>query len=75
MPKSPGLLTTTTSLNNSTYSDHDSKALLAQIDKLKVDLSKARLQLEHLNELLNETELNNARLTDQINLLKDEIRR
>ena len=28
-----------------------------------------------MNELLNESELNNARLTDQINLLKEEIRR
>ena len=46
-----------------------------QIEQLKSDINKGRLQLEHLNELLNESELNNARLTDQINLLKEEIRR
>lgn len=48
---------------------------LTQIEKLKVDLSKSRVQLEHLNELLNESELNNNRLSDQISLLKEEIRR
>lgn len=53
----------------------DSKAYLSQIEQLKSELNKGRLQLEHLNELLNESELNNARLTDQINLLKEEIRR
>ena len=35
----------------------------------------AKFQLEHLNELLNESELNNVRLTEQINVLKEEIRR
>lgn len=45
------------------------------ITQLKNDLSKTRVQIEHLNELLNESELNNARLSDQINLLKEEIRR
>ena len=45
------------------------------ITQLKSDLSKTRVQIEHLNELLNESELNNARLSDQINLLKEEIRR
>ena len=42
---------------------------------LKNDLNKAKIQLEHLNELLNESELNNVRLTEQINVLKEEIRR
>lgn len=46
-----------------------------EVDKLKTDLNKSRVQLEHLNELLNESELNNNRLNDQINLLKEEIRR
>lgn len=53
----------------------DSKTIINQMEQLKIDLSKAKLQLEHLNELLNESELNNARLTDQINVLKEEIRR
>lgn len=53
----------------------DSKAILGQIEQFKNELNKAKLQLEHLNELLNESELNNARLTEQINVLKDEIRR
>lgn len=33
------------------------------------------MQLDHLSELLNESELNNNRLSEQINLLKEEIRR
>ena len=53
----------------------NSDLALSQIEKLKVDLSKSRVQLEHLNELLNESELNNNRLSDQISLLKEEIRR
>ena len=53
----------------------DSKAILGQIEQLKNELHKAKTQLEHLNELLNESELNNARLTEQINVLKEEIRR
>jgi hypothetical protein len=44
-------------------------------EQLKNDLNKAKFQLEHLNELLNESELNNVRLTEQINVLKEEIRR
>lgn len=60
----------------STPSNHINNDLaLSQIEKLKVDLSKSRVQLEHLNELLNESELNNNRLSDQISLLKEEIRR
>lgn len=47
----------------------------ANAEKLRSDLTKSKVQLEHLNELLNESELNNARLSEQINLLKDEIRR
>ena len=61
--------------NAFSFSSNDSKLLLNQIDQYKTDLNKSKLQLEHLNELLNESELNNARLTEQINLLKEEIRR
>ena len=64
----------TASATTSQYSV-DAKAYMNQIEQLKSDINKGRLQLEHLNELLNESELNNARLTDQINLLKEEIRR
>ena len=53
----------------------DTQNLLAQMDQLKADLVKSKKQLEHLNDLLNESELNNVRLTEQINLLKEEIRR
>ena len=45
------------------------------MEQFKKELSKGRLQLEHLNELLNESELNNVRLSEQINVLKEEIRR
>ena len=55
--------------------NQNSEEVLSQIDKLKTDLGKSRVQLEHLNELLNESELNNNRLSEQINLLKEEIRR
>lgn len=58
---------------NNTMSD--SKDLLHQMEILKQDMKKGKLQLIHLNELLNESELNNSRLTEQINVLKDEIRR
>ncbi len=44
-------------------------------DGLKSDLFKSKKQLEHVSELLNETELNNVRLNEQIKLLKKEIRR
>ena len=50
-------------------------SLLQQMEFLRNDLHKGKLQLIHLNELLNESELSNSRLTDQINLLKEEIRR
>lgn len=53
----------------------DSKTLLQQMEHLKTDMNKGKLQLVHLNELLNESELNNSRLSEQINVLKDEIRR
>ena len=58
-----------------TINSFDSKAILGQIEQLKNELNKAKTQLEHLNELLNESELNNSRLTEQINVLKEEIRR
>ncbi len=32
-------------------------------------------RLEDINELLNESELNNERLNEQVNILKKEIRR
>jgi chromosome segregation ATPase len=54
---------------------NETKIILNQIETLKNELNKAKLQLEHLNELLNESELNNVRLTEQINVLKEEIRR
>lgn len=53
----------------------DSKNLLHQMELLKQDMNKGKLQLVHLNELLNESELSNSRLTEQINVFKDEIRR
>jgi hypothetical protein len=56
-------------------SNTDSSVILKQIDKLKNDLIRSKKQLEHLNDLLNESELNNVRLTEQINVLKEEIRR
>ena len=43
--------------------------------RLEDELKKARSRLFHTTELLNESELNNVRLTDQVSLLKDEIRR
>lgn len=64
-----------TTTSNTFVNPLDSKAILNQIEQLKNELNKAKLQLEHLNELLNESELNNARLTQQINVLKEEIRR
>jgi hypothetical protein len=39
------------------------------------ELNKTRCRLLHTNELLNESELNNVRLSEQVSLLKDEIRR
>lgn len=54
---------------------HTNSANDAKFLKDRSDLNKAKLQLEHLNELLNESELNNVRLSEQINVLKDEIRR
>ncbi len=70
-------LTTSFSFSSSSNdaSSSTSKLLLSQIEQYKSDLNKSKLQLEHLSELLNETELNNVRLTEQINLLKEEIRR
>jgi uncharacterized small protein (DUF1192 family) len=53
----------------------ETQTLLSQIGQLKTDLIKSKKQLEHLNDLLNETELNNVRLSEQITVLKDEIRR
>jgi hypothetical protein len=53
----------------------DTKTLMEHMDSLKSDLNKGKLQLMHLNELLNESELNNSRLTEQIVVLKEEIRR
>ena len=49
--------------------------LVTQLRQIKIELGKAKLQLEHVNELLNESELNNERLNEQISLLKEEIRR
>lgn len=69
------LLNESSSNPASPITDRNSDEVLSQIDKLKTDLGKSRLQLEHLNELLNESELNNNRLSEQINLLKEEIRR
>jgi hypothetical protein len=60
---------------SSTSNSDDTKLLLNQIEQQKSDLNKSKRQLEHLSELLNESELNNSRLSDQINLLKEEIRR
>ena len=53
----------------------DTRQLVSQIEAHKNELNKGRMQLKHLNELLNESELNNQRLTEQISFLKEEIRR
>ena len=63
------------SLNAFESQSSDSKQVLNQMNQLKTDLTKSKVQLEHLSELLNESELNNNRLSEQINLLKEEIRR
>ncbi|XP_051938026.1 GRIP and coiled-coil domain-containing protein 2 isoform X2 [Hippocampus zosterae] len=44
-------------------------------DELSHKLSTATRSLEHMNSLLHETEATNARLMEQINLLKSEVRR
>ncbi len=58
----------TSNNNNSSFNDE-------QVNNLKEEISKLKMKLEHLTELLNESELNNLRLSEQINVLKEEIRR
>jgi hypothetical protein len=60
--------------NNEVYQNED-KLIVDQLEQMKSQLSKAKIQIEHLNELLNESELNSSRSCEQINLLKQEIRR
>jgi hypothetical protein len=56
--------------------DSDSNMIsMNDYEEVKSNLGKSKLQLSHLNEILNESELNNARLNEQISLLKEEIRR
>ena len=43
--------------------------------RIEEELNKTRLRLLNTTELLNESELNNVRLSEQVSLLKDEIRR
>ena len=47
-----------------------------ELERQRLDeLNAIKMRLLDANELLNESELNNVRLTEQIALLKDEIRR
>ncbi|CAF4693066.1 unnamed protein product [Rotaria sp. Silwood1] len=43
--------------------------------RIEEELNKAKYRLLNTTELLNESELNNVRLSEQVSLLKDEIRR
>ncbi len=43
--------------------------------RIEEELNKTKYRLLNTNELLNESELNNVRLSEQVALLKDEIRR
>ena len=43
--------------------------------RIEEELNKTRLRLLNTTELLNESELNNVRSSEQVSLLKDEIRR
>ncbi|CAF1050221.1 unnamed protein product, partial [Rotaria sordida] len=43
--------------------------------RIEEELNKTKYRLHNTNELLNESELNNVRLSEQVSLLKDEIRR
>lgn len=66
--------TNQTSLQQIFDSDMNSVSM-SDYEEAKSNLNKSKLQLTHLNEILNESELNNARLNEQISLLKEEIRR
>jgi GRIP and coiled-coil domain-containing protein 2 len=55
--------------------EQSSSASVIEINNLKEEISKLKIKLDHLTELLNESELNNLRLHEQINVLKEEIRR
>jgi hypothetical protein len=66
--------TNQTSLQQIFDSDMNSVSV-SDYEEVKSNLNKSKLQLTHLNEILNESELNNARLNEQISLLKEEIRR
>ncbi|THD26382.1 hypothetical protein D915_002771 [Fasciola hepatica] len=52
-----------------------SGSVSSQISGLRVALSKQQRRVEHLSELLNESEANVARLEEQAKVLKEEIRR
>jgi hypothetical protein len=43
--------------------------------RVEEELTKTKFRLLNTTELLNESELNNVRLSEQVTLLKDEIRR
>ena len=43
--------------------------------RIEEELNKTKFRLLNTTELLNESELNNVRLSEQVSLLKDEIRR
>jgi hypothetical protein len=43
--------------------------------RIEEELTKTKYRLLNTNELLNESEINNVRLSEQVALLKDEIRR
>ncbi|CAF0908200.1 unnamed protein product, partial [Didymodactylos carnosus] len=46
-----------------------------ELQHINQEYEKCRLRLINITELLNDSELNNVRLEEQVNLLKDEIRR
>lgn len=52
-----------------------SESLQFEQQRLEEELNKTRLRLLDTAELLNESESNNVRLSEQVALLKDEIRR
>jgi len=67
--------TTTHKFTNQTSLQKIFESDISDYEEVKSNLSKSKLQLSHLNEILNESELNNVRLNEQISLLKEEIRR
>jgi hypothetical protein len=57
------------------FTENDNKVNQNLIKTLRDELNRTIKRLEHINELLNESELNNERLNEQVSILKEEIRR